>query len=154
MGDHRLDRYLVPGDTPQADHFLPADLPHAAVDEDSPDLPRRGPPTPLTGRGEPLAPLGHGTALALGTLLRRQGVQPGIVPQAGEELDAARTVLGQDQRPDHASQGEAAIEDGQVPSLGNPGLFPEQVHGQLALGAERFGAAGFPGRWGNCDLRK
>ena len=52
--------------------------------------------------------------------------------------------LWQNQGPDDASQGEAAIEDGQVKSLDQPGLFPEQVHGQLALGAERFAAAGLP----------
>ena len=70
------------------------------------------------------------------------------MPQPGQELDAAGTVLRQNQRPDHASQGEAAIEDGQVKPLDQPGLFPEQVHGQLALGAERFAAAGLPGPLG------
>ena len=45
---------------------------------------------------------------------RRQGVQPGVVPQPGEEVDPRRAVLGQDQRPDDALQGEAAVEDGQM----------------------------------------
>jgi hypothetical protein len=61
-------------------------------------------------------------------------MQPGIVSQAGQELDAGRAVLGQDQGPDHAPQGIAPIEDGQVPTAGDPGLFPDQFDRQFALG--------------------
>jgi hypothetical protein len=36
-------------------------------------------------------------------------MQPGIVPQPRQELDAGRIVLGRDQRPDDARKREAAV---------------------------------------------
>ncbi len=81
-------------------------------------------------------------------------MQPVIVSQPREELDAGRAVLRRDQRLDHAHQGITAVEDRKAPALGDPGLFAEQFHGQLALGAEGLSAPGFPWPQGNCDLRK
>src|SRR5881227_3843037 len=96
-------------DPPQAHHLLPGDLPPPTIDEGVPLAPRPGPAPALTGRGQLLAPL------LIGPVSRREwGMQPGIVPQPGQELDAGRTVLGRDQRPDDARQREAAVESGQV----------------------------------------
>src|SRR5262249_19837772 len=69
-----------------------------------------------------------------------QGRQPGVAPQAGEELDPGRAVLRQDQRPDYALQGVTAIEDAQVLARDDPRLLAEQVDRQFALGPERHDA--------------
>jgi hypothetical protein len=84
----------------------------------------------------------------LGALLRRQGIEPGVVAQPGEELDPGRGVLGPDQPPDDAPQRIAAVEDAQVLAGDDPGLGAEQGDRQVALGLERLGAAGLggPGR--------
>src|SRR5664280_1751395 len=47
-----------------------------------------------------------------------------------------RALLGCDQRPHHAPQREAPIEDGQVPAFEGLGLLAEQLDDQHALGAE------------------
>ena len=51
-------------------------------------------------------------------------------------------LLGQDQRPDQALQGGAAVENGPVLALDDAGLLAEQLDGQLALGPERHDAVG------------
>src|SRR5208337_1109551 len=154
VGDHRLGGHLRPDNMPQANHLLPADFTQAAIDEGMTYLPEPDPTTPLAGQREPFAPFGHWPSLAFGSFLRWQGMQPVIVSQPREELDAGRAVLRRDQRLDHAQQGITAVEDRKAPDLGDPGLFAEQFHGQLALGAEGLSAPGFPWPQGNCDLRK
>ena len=95
-----------------------------------------GPPTTLAGWRQPATPL------LIGAMpLRQWSIQPGIVPQAGQEFDADRAVLGRHQRPDHTPEGIAAVDDRQVPPACDPGLLPKQFDGQLALGPERFPAA-------------
>src|SRR3954471_3440573 len=47
LGDHRLDRYVVTRDPPQALHLLPGDLSPSAVDEGVPLVPRPGPAAAL-----------------------------------------------------------------------------------------------------------
>src|SRR5271157_566823 len=137
---------------PQANNLPAADFRQAAVDEGMTHLPEPDPTGPLAGWGEPFAPLGHWPSLAFGSFLRRQGIQPGIVPQPREVLDAGRAILRRDQRPDHAPQGIAAVEDRQVLALGDPGLFAEQFHGQLTLAAEGLGTPGLPGPRGQLRL--
>ena len=78
-------------DPPQAHHLFPADRALAAVDEGFAFVPMPRPPAALAGRWELAAPLLIAT-MAFG----QRGVQPGIVPQAGQEFDAGRAVLGQD----------------------------------------------------------
>ena len=70
--------------------------------------------------------------------LGQRGIQPGVVPQTGQELDAGPLPLGGDQRPDDARQGEAAVEGGQVSPADDPGLLPDQFDRQFALGPERL----------------
>src|SRR5271166_5538185 len=101
--------------------------------------PRRG----GSSRGPP--PLGLlRSPLPLGALLRGQGQgeQPGVAPQAGEEVDPGRAACGQDQRPDHALQGVAAVENAQVFARDDAGLLAEQRDGQFAFGLERHDAIG------------
>ena len=74
------------------------------------------------------------------------------MPQSGEDLDPGRALLGHDQRPDHIPQGVAAVEDAQMGPLDDPGLLPEQSHGQLALGAEALGLPGGLGAFGELRL--
>ena len=71
-----------------------------------------------------------------------QGVQPSVAPQAGEEIDPGRAACRPDQRPDHALQGVAAVENGQVLALDDAGLLAEQLDGQFALGPEFHDAIG------------
>src|SRR5271166_5424029 len=125
-------------------HLLPTDCPLSAVDEGGPDLPLRLPHAAPAGRLQPLPPLGLRSRLPLGALLRGQGqgVQPSVAPQAGEEIDPGRAACGQDQRPDHALQGVAAVENGQVLALDDAGLLAEQLDGQFALGPEFHDAVG------------
>src|SRR5438067_1344956 len=123
----------------------PADSPHPPGDEGEADVPWPGPAAPLAGRGQLLAPFGHRSPLPFGALLRRQGIEPSILPQPGQELDPGGTIPGQDQGADDAPQGVAAIEDAQVLAGDDPGLLAEQGHGELALGPERLGTAGLAG---------
>src|SRR5208283_5042022 len=143
-GDDHLDRHLPAQDPPQADDLLPTDCPLSAVDEGGPDLPLRLPHAAPAGRLQPLTPLGLRSRLPLGALLwgQGQGEQPSVAPQAGEEVDPGRAACGQDQRPDHALQGVAAVENGQVLALDDADLLAEQLDGQLALGPEFHDAVG------------
>src|SRR5271166_558220 len=147
VGDDCLDRHLPPQYPPQADDLLPADRPLPSVDEGGPELPLRLPPAPLARRGQPLTPLGLLPPFPLGALLRGrgQGEQPGVATQAGEEVDPGRAACGQDQQPDHALQGVAAVENAQVFARDDADLLAEQLDGQFALGPERHDAVG-PGR--------
>ena len=54
----------------------------------------------------------------------------------------ARAACGQDQRPDHALQGVAAVENGQVLALDDAGLLAEQLDGQFTFGPEFHDAVG------------
>jgi hypothetical protein len=63
---------------------------------------------------------------------------PGIVPQLGEKVDLGRAVLGTNQGPDHATQGIASVEDGQVSPTGDSCPLPDQLHSQCAIGPERL----------------
>ncbi len=51
-------------------------------------------------------------------------------------------ICGQDQRPDHALQGVAAVENGQVLALDDAGLLAEQLDSQFAFGPEFHDAVG------------
>src|SRR5512147_137163 len=135
-GDHRLDRHVVPRDVPATHDLLPADLPPAAVEERLSLAPPLLPVAPLPGRWQPPAPL-----LVRPLPLGQRGEQSGVMPQPRQELDAGRLVLGGDQGPHDALQREAPVEDGQVPALEHPGLLPEQLDGQLALGPESLRGA-------------
>src|SRR5512135_327835 len=137
LGHHRLDRHVVARDVPATHDLLPADLPPAAVEEGFPLAPPPLPVAPPARRRQPPAPLPV-RPVPLG----QRGVQPGVVPPPREELDAGRPVLGRDQRPDHAPQREAPVDDAQVPALEDPGLLPEQLDDQLALGPEHLPGAG------------
>src|SRR5208337_4680986 len=133
---------------PQADDLLPADRPLPAVDEGGPNLPLRFPPAAPPGRLQLRTPLELSRSpLPLGALLRGQGQgeQPGVATQAGEEVDPGRAACGQDQQPDHALQGVAAVENAQVFARDDADLLAEQLDGQFALGPERHDAVG-PGR--------
>src|SRR5512135_1593792 len=137
LGDHRLDRHVVSRDVPATHDLLPADLPPATVEEGFPLAPVLLPVAPLARRWQPPTPF-----LVRPMPLGQRGVQPGIMPQPREELDAGRPVLGCDQRPDHTLQREAPVDDAQVPDLEDPGLLPEQLDHQLALGVEHLLGAG------------
>ena len=117
-------------------------------------LPPPGPAPALAGRRQPAAPLRRRPAAPHG-VERRQGVQPGIVPQPREELNPGMMVLGDDQRPDHALEGVAAVEDGQVKPGDDPSLFPDQGDGPFAFGPERLlrpDALGLQGQLGLAEV--
>src|SRR5262249_42521244 len=70
-----------------------------------------------------------------GAIRRGRGVQPGVAPQPGQDIDPRRAALGEDQRPDDARQGVAAVDEAQVLAGAAPRLLAEQLHRQLPLGA-------------------
>src|SRR5262249_20042916 len=129
--------------TPPAHPPLRAVLPLPAVDEAAAGAPAPLPSAAAAGRLQPPAPLRLRPPGPGRSVRRRRGVQPGVVPQPGQDVDAPAATFREDQRPHEVPQGVAAVEDAQVlPAGGDPRLLAEQLDGQLALGPERRGAAG------------
>src|SRR5260370_551472 len=105
-----------------------------------PPLP--GPTAPLTRRRQPRSPRGQWPSLT-GTPLRTgQGVQPGILPQARDEVDALLVQGWLGQGPYHVADREGAVEDGQVPAGVVLRLLPQHLDGQFILGAEYLRVGG------------
>src|SRR6185312_12879095 len=80
FGHHGLDRHFVPQDAPEANHLLPLNLALPPVEKHGPHVPLSGPPAPLAGWRELLAPLRLRPSLSLGLLLWRQCEEPSVVP--------------------------------------------------------------------------
>ena len=88
--------------------------------------PRQRPPR----RGGKRRPQRGGrSALPLRALRRRQGVQAGIVPQTGHDLDAwQRRIVGEYQRPHHAAQGKATSDHDQMRPGNACGFLAHEGH--------------------------
>src|SRR5260370_15831717 len=142
LGHDRLDRHLGTQHPPQAYDLLtphPADTP---VQEGLALLPLPGPTAPLTRRRQPRSPRGQWPSLT-GTPLRTgQGVQPGILPQARDEVDALLVQGWLGQGPYHVGDREGAVEGGQVPAGVVLRLVPQHLDGQFILGAEYLDVGG------------